>query len=365
MNCVEGGRRLHCVPMALCCGGRWMALSRWGSYGAVFFIDLFEVIPLDIWTFIQAGAVLGLLFVNGWTDAPNAIASAVGSGALTMRQGTRLAAVMNLFGGLCALLLGRQVARTVTALGSFPGGALGVGGVTLCLLAVILWAVFAWYFGLPTSESHGLMAALAGGSVAFGQGPSTAAFGKVLVGLVFSVGLGFVGGWGLSAFFEKSHPASRRWITGQRLAAALMAFAHGLQDTPKFAVLLFVSGSGEMPPWGMLLCSAVIGLGTVAGGGRIVQQMGSKMVCLSPKEGFAADLAGALSLLLSTLQGLPVSTTHAKTCAMMGAALGRPGGQVDRRVVVALFWAWGLTFPVCGLLAFFLIKLFFLLPFLS
>ena len=104
-------------------------------------------------------------------------------------------------------------------------------------------------------------------------------------------------------------------------------------------------------------------MGTLCGGGRIIRKVGSEMVDIQPKEGFAADLAGTVSLLLSTLQGLPVSTTHAKTCALMGAAMGGREGTVDGKVVRSMFLAWILTFPACGLLAFLLTKLFLSIPF--
>lgn len=302
---------------------------------------------------------LGVLFVNGWTDAPNAIASAIGTRALSMRQGVLLAAIMNALGGLAALLMGQKVARTVFYLGDFSAGK---SGLVCALLAVILWAVFAWMFGIPTSESHGLLAGLAGAALAQGGSLSAVALGRIGSGLLISVGLGFLGGRFFGYFLGKVRAPAAFWRGGQIGSAALMALAHGLQDTPKFAsVLLLARGAaGDFTlPWElMLLCSGVISLGTLLGGGRIIRRVGGEMVSLDGKSGFAADLAGAVSLFLSTWQGLPVSTTHAKTCAMMGAA-----GRLNRRVAGSMFAAWALTFPACGLLAFLLTKLFFLFPF--
>ncbi len=309
-------------------------------------------------------AVLGVLFVNGWTDAPNAIAAGVSTGAMTMRQGVWMATGMNLLGGVAALVLGQGVAETVGELGAFSADGAGSAALAAVLVAVIVWAVAAWVFGIPTSESHGLMAAVMGGAMALGAGGiSPWAVGKVAVGLVFSVSLGFLGGWILSFWFRRMAERPQLWLWGQRWAAALMAFAHGLQDTPKFAALLFLNQPGRLPLWGMLLCSGIMSLGTLCGGGRIIRKVGSEMVDIRPREGFAADLAGTLSLLLSTFQGLPVSTTHAKTCALMGAATGGTEAMVDKRVVRELFLAWILTFPACGLLAFLLTKLFLLFSF--
>lgn len=308
---------------------------------------------------------LGVLFVNGWTDAPNAIAAGVSTGAMTMRQGVLLATVMNVFGGAAAMTLGQKVAETVYFLGDFTPDSRGAAALAAALLAVILWAVIAWRFGIPTSESHGLMAGLMGAALAQGTGNiSFTALYRILVGLVVSVGVGFLMGWLLSRWFGelKFRPSFWRW--GQRVSAALMAFAHGLQDTPKFASILILGGLWGLrerfavPLWIMVLCSLFMGLGTLLGGGRIIRTVGSKMVRLEQREGFAADLAGTIALFLSTLQGLPVSTTHAKTCALMGAAVARDDGGLDLRIAGSMFLAWGLTFPACGLLAFILTKIF-------
>ena len=308
-----------------------------------------------------AVAALGVLFVNGWTDAPNAIASAVATNALSMRQGVLLAGVMNALGGLAALLIGQKVAQTVYFMGdlSADGAALAAA-----LAAVILWAVAAWRFGIPTSESHGLMASILGATVAMGGAVSMVAVWRMVSGLVLSVSLGFLGGRFFRYFLGKLRAPQRFWQGGQVVSAGLMAFAHGLQDTPKFASVLLLAASfwGEeqttLPLWLTVLCSLFMGLGTLLGGGRIIRTVGSKMVHIEQKEGFAADLAGTLALLLSTLQGLPVSTTHAKTCALMGAAVARDDGGLDLPVAGSMFLAWGLTFPVCGLLAFILTKFF-------
>ncbi len=301
---------------------------------------------------------LGVLFVNGWTDAPNAIASAIGSRALSMRQGVLLAAGMNALGGLAAVFFGKKVLETVLYLGDFSAD--NGAALAAALLSVILWAVLAWVFGIPTSESHGLMAGMMGASLALGGGVAPVALGRVISGLFLSVGLGFLGGRFFALIFGKLKAPQSLWQSGQVAAAALMAFAHGLQDTPKFAsvLLLAASGGGRLPLGQMLLCSGVISLGTLLGGGRIIRTVGDRMGELDLRRGFAADLAGAFSLFLSTWQGLPVSTTHAKTCAVMGAA-----GRLDRKIAGSMFAAWALTFPACGLLAYLLTKLFLLFHF--
>lgn len=300
-------------------------------------------------------AALGVLFVNGWTDAPNAIASAIATNALSMRQGVLLAGVMNALGGIAALLIGQKVAQTVYFMGDFSAD--GGAALAAALAAVILWAVAAWRFGIPTSESHGLMASILGATVALGGAVSMVAVWRMVSGLVLSVSLGFLGGRFFGYALGKLRAPQRFWQGGQVVSAGLMAFAHGLQDTPKFASVLLLSqglqGEFKLPLWLMLLCSGVISLGTLLGGGRIIRKVGGAMVQMDLRSGFAADLAGTFSLLLSTLQGLPVSTTHAKTCAMMGAA-----GKVDWKIAASMFAAWVLTFPACFFLSFLLARLF-------
>lgn len=314
------------------------------------FLDLFST-PLSS---AVAVAALGVLFVNGWTDAPNAIASAVATNALSMRQGVLLAGVMNALGGLSALLIGQKVAETVYYMGDLSSAP---AALAAALASVILWAVAAWRFGIPTSESHGLMASILGATVALGGAVSMVAVWRMVSGLALSVSLGFLGGRFFGYTLSKIKASNRFWRGGQVVSAGLMAFAHGLQDTPKFASVLLlcqgVEGAFSLPFWLMLLCSAVISLGTLLGGGRIIRKVGGAMVEMDLQSGFAADLAGTFSLLLATLQGLPVSTTHAKTCAMMGAA-----GRVDRKIAASMFAAWILTFPACFFLSFFMTKLF-------
>ena len=153
---------------------------------------------------------------------------------------------------------------------------------------------------------------------------------------------------------------------GQVAGAAAMAFLHGAQDGQKFMGIFLLactlaagggSGGFRIPPWLMVLCASVMALGTLIGGRRIVDTLGRGMGELSPREGFAADLGGAACLLACTLAGLPVSTTHAKTAAMLGAGAAC-GRGADRRVFWEMALAWLLTFPGCGLLGFFLSRLF-------
>ncbi|MBQ7096232.1 MAG: inorganic phosphate transporter [Clostridia bacterium] len=315
---------------------------------------------------LVVAATLGVLFVNGWTDAPNAIAAGISTHAFTMRQGILLATLMNILGAAACLFFGKQVAKTVFDLGAFPKGAAGSLALAAAMLAVILWAILAWRFGIPTSESHALMAGLMGAALALRAGGiSLIALFRVLLGMVLSSAAGCLGGWVFTKLFLKKERSPALWRGGQILSAALMAFAHGAQDAPKFASVLILGstlwGGTEgfsLPLWMLLLSGAVMGLGTLLGGGRIIRKVGSEMVHISQREGFAADLAGTLSLLFSTLQGMPVSTTHVKTCALMGAAMGAGEDHIDQKIALSMGAMWLLTFPFCGLLGFLLTKFF-------
>ena len=294
-----------------------------------------------------------VILVNGWTDAPNAIATAVASGVLSFPIAVTLAAVCNLLGVVCTAAVSDAVARTLWSMADF--GPYALTALSAALAATVLWAVFAWRFGVPTSESHALVSGLAGAALALGaERLRLGAILWVVFGLVLSLALG----WGLGRLFRRLLPPKKGgfYHRGQILGAALTAFFHGAQDGQKFlgvlALILTLQGGGfALPPWTHWACAALMALGTLMGGKRIIDTVGRRMVKLSPRSGFAADLGCAGALALCTLLGLPVSTTHAKTAAILGA-----GANPDGRVAGSLGMAWMLTFPICGFLAFLLVK---------
>lgn len=301
--------------------------------------------------------VLAVIFVNGWTDAPNAIATAVGSGALSFRRGVALAAVCNFAGAALACLFFPAVADTVGELVSFAQPRSAVTALNAALLSIVLWAVAAWRFGLPTSESHALLAGLSGGALALGGGLAqlnAGAWLRTLAGLGLSLPAGALAGRLLRGALAGR---VRRPGLGQRWAAALTALLHGAQDGQKFlALLLLIHGLG--PGGGpsrlglALLTAGVMALGTALGGKPIVEKVGTELARLSPTEGLAADLGAGAVLLACSALGLPVSTTHAKVAAVCGAGRG-----ASKAVMGQMAGAWILTFPVCGAMAFGLAKL--------
>ena len=301
--------------------------------------------------------VLAVIFVNGWTDAPNAIATAVGSGAMSFRRGVRTAAACNFAGAALACLCFPAVADTVGRLAVFSDPRSAGVALNAALLSIVLWSVAAWRFGLPTSESHALLAGLSGGALALGPEAvrlSAGAWAQALAGLALSLPAGVLAGRLLRRALEGRVRRPTAW---QRGAAALTALLHGVQDGQKFLALLLLAGGldGGRPPSQAalaLLTAAVMALGTALGGKPIVEKVGTQLASLSPAEGLAADLGAGAVLLACSILGLPASTTHAKVSAVCGAGRG-----ADRRVMGQMAGAWALTFPACGVLAFLLARI--------
>mgnify|MGYP004616917833 CR=1 FL=1 len=312
---------------------------------------------MTVTVFLVRLLVLAVIFVNGWTDAPNAIATAVGSGAMPFKRAVWLAAGCNFLGAAVSCLVFPAVAATMEELVSFARPQDALTALCAAMLAVVAWATAAWRFGLPTSESHALLAGLSGGALALGGGSAAlnpGAWLRVGLGLVLSLLAGALAGRMARCFLSRHICNCIAW---QRIAAGVMAALHGVQDGQKFlALLLLADGLGEaepsLPLSLLMLTAGVMALGTALGGRPIVEKVGSGLAALSPADGLAADLGAGVVLLACSLLGLPVSTTHAKVAAILGA-----GRRPDRRIAGEIGGAWLLTFPACGLLAFLLARM--------
>lgn len=323
---------------------------------------------------------LGVILVNGWTDAPNAIATVVGTRSLGVNQAIIMAAVFNFLGVIVMTAVNSTVAMTITKMVNF-GGDNRTALIALCaaLFAIVLWATAAWWFGIPTSESHALIAGITGAAIALQGGLSGvngAEWVKVIYGLFVSTFLGFGMGYGVCWLTGNiCRNMDRRKTRGffqkaQVCGGAAMAFMHGAQDGQKFMGILILgivlvnsgdtSASFVLPVWLMILCSVVMGVGTSIGGKKIIKSVGMDMVKMETYQGFAADAAGALCLLCATLFGLPVSTTHTKTIAVMGVGAVKRASAINMGVVKDMVLTWILTFPGCGLIGFLMAKLFLL-----
>lgn len=324
---------------------------------------------------------LGVIFVNGWTDAPNAIATCVTTRCLSARNAIIMSAFFNFLGVFIMTQINSSVASTISNMVDF-GDSTQNALVALCaaLLSIVIYSVGASIFGIPTSESHSLIAGLSGAAIAIQHGTggiNGAEWVKVLYGLVLSLVLGFGTGWVVCKIIsficrDMDRRRTNRFFGFAQIAgAAAMSFMHGAQDGQKFmGVLLLViclsngrenaSGVG-MPVWLLLLCSLVIGIGTSAGGKKIIKSVGMDMVRLEKYQGFSADIAGALCILVSTVFGIPVSTTHTKTTAIMGVGAVKRLSAINFKVVQDMALTWLLNFPGCGLIGFFMAKLFMVL----
>ncbi|MBQ7038796.1 MAG: inorganic phosphate transporter [Clostridia bacterium] len=331
--------------------------------------------------FIAVLLTLGVILVNGWTDAPNAIATCVVTRCMSPRAAILMAAVFNFLGVFVMTMINATVAETITKMVDFGGDPdLAIIALSAALFAIVLWATLAWVFGIPTSESHALIAGLTGSAIAL-HGSFAGVNGnewiKVVYGIFISVILGFGMGFlvckGVTAlFYRANRPKTEPFFKGAQIAgAASMAFMHGAQDGQKFmgVILLcvYMSQGLALPKdldiagdylWLMLLCSVIMAAGTAMGGKKIIKSVGMDMVKLEKYQGFSADIAAALSLLFCSVFSLPVSTTHAKTTSIMGVGAVKRVSAINFGVVKEMVLTWVLTFPGCGLVGFLMTKLF-------
>ena len=321
---------------------------------------------------------LGVILVNGWTDAPNAIATCVATRAMKPRNAIAMAAVFNFLGVLVMTLLSPKVAETIYNMVDFGSNAHEASiALSAAMFAIVVWAVLAWAFGIPTSESHALIAGITGSAIAMHNnldGVNGAEWGKVLFGLVFSLAIGFALGYAVTKLIQRLcrrmnyRKANGFFDKGQVVAAAGTAFMHGAQDGQKFMGVFLLGlalaqgnvspGVVNVPVWLMILCSLVMAFGTSIGGMKIIKSVGMDMVKLEKYQGFAADISATAGLLVCSVTGMPVSTTHAKTSAIMGVGAAKRMRAVNWSVAKEMVFTWILTFPGCGLIGFLMTKLF-------
>ena len=352
-------------------------------------------------------------YINGFHDTANSIATVVATKVLSPLQAVGLAATMNLIGALA----GTAVAKTIAS-GLIDVGVVDVGAqLILCaLLGGIVWNLITWWLGLPSSSSHALIGGLVGAALAaahdnFGAiiwsvpadpvWKSAGVLWKVIVPMVTSPILGFTAGFVLMGvlFFLISMMARAgglltrlarpRWVNwffgkAQLASAGYMGFAHGMNDAQKtmgIIALLLVSAQangaldnlpgwlafvhpspgaiteGDIDLWIKLTCAAVMAAGTAAGGWRIIKTLGHKLVKLHPIHGFAAEASAASVITLASSLGIPVSTTHNISSAIMGVGTAKRFSAIKWTMVEKMIWAWILTIPAAGGIAYVLLRL--------
>jgi PiT family inorganic phosphate transporter len=335
-------------------------------------------------------AALVFEYINGFHDTANAIATVVSTKVLTPRQAVMWAAFWNLIGALA----GTAVAKTISG-GLVEASAVNMLTILCALLGAIIWNLFTWWLGLPSSSSHALIGGLCGAALATAQGnwsvliwstkdAKGAAVGlwpKVVLPMFTSPLVGFVAGailmWIITMCLHRVTPRLVNLVFGkaQLLSAGFMGFGHGSNDAqktmgiitlalfsgttsgafkelPEWASFLRVTEFKGIPNWVVITCAITMAAGTAAGGWRIIRTMGHKMVKMQPVHGFAAETTAALILQITALKGIPVSTTHVISTAIMGVGASKRFSAVKWGVVERIIWAWVLTIPITGLLGY-------------
>lgn len=323
-------------------------------------------------------------FINGFHDAANAIATSVSTGVMTIGVAVVVAGVFNFAGALA----GTAVAKTISS-GLADTGSVTQVVVLSALIGASVWNLITWWYGLPSSSSHALIGGLAGAVVAHADWASFhwgALIGKVIIPLVLSPLVGFICALAFMVLLfwllRRFRPATVNWGSRklQLVSACAFAFSHGQNDAQKvmgivtMALVAYMGANAiapdswlaawmpvahevkgklvhDVPAWVVIACAVAIGLGTMAGGKRIIKTMGSKIIHIQPIQGFAAESSGTLTILTASSMGIPISTTHCISACILGAGSSKGLNRVRWSVALNIVAAWFLTLPASGLIA--------------
>lgn len=315
--------------------------------------------------------IILLILTNAITDAPNAIATLVGTKVMPFKKAAKLSAIFNLIGIVAMSFVNISVASCISSMVNLDDGLIGISALGCAMFSVILFALIAMKFGIPTSETHGLVAGLTGSSLAL-YGANAINWGEwknVIIGLVWSI----IGTYIISKItanicnktITKCNKKSIQKF--QKIGSCGLSFMHGAQDGQKFigVLVLFLSIiagttiSENINPMNyvpvILFVAFIMFVGVSIGGKNIVQNIGSDMVKLDNYEAFASDISTVITLFVASMTGLPVSTTHAKTVSIVG--IGRANNSLmDGKRILDIMKAWIWTFPVCGGIAYILAR---------
>ena len=343
----------------------------------VSFSELLGLVAQNPFLALVLVLVMGTIFVNGATDAANAIAEPIGTRAIDVDAAIWMSVITNFIGLVGMTIFSTAVADTMSNMVDFGGdNHAALIALAAATVSIVTWSSLAWVFGIPTSESHALIAGLTWAAIAVHggiEGVNLNEWVKVIYGLVLSTVLGFVAGWAIAKVIPPlcrnldRREANDFFAKMQVWAAAGASAMHGAQDGQKFmstAMLAITLSSGmsvaeaRFPFWLEVACALVMAVGTGVGGKPIIKKVGIDMVRLEQYQGFAAALSATGALLLATLTGLPVSTTHTSGSSMMGAGAAKDPRSVDWGVAKEMVMTWVCTFPGCGLIGFALAKLF-------
>jgi len=304
-------------------------------------------------------AILAFEAVNGWTDAPNAVATVVSTRVLAPAAAIIMAAVFNLLGALSGQAVATTIGKDIVDI-----QVITLETVVAGALAVVFWSTFAAYLALPTSQSHGIVAGIAGAAVQMAGWDVIIWDGwtKVFAGVGMAVLGGFGGGFLLMILvlwlFIRANPSASRRLFGwlQLGSSAFMAWSHGLADGQKaigvMAMALAIynetpTSEFSVPWWVIFLGAGTLGLSTALGGWRILRTLGMRVTHLETYQGFAAETAAATTIAVTARLGIPLSTTHTIGTAIMGVGATRRLSAVRWGVAYNIVAAWILTFPIC------------------
>jgi PiT family inorganic phosphate transporter len=307
---------------------------------------------------------MGFNFTNGFHDAANAIATSVSTRALR----PRIALVMAAFGNLVGSFFGDKVSKTIGSGVIDPTHTMqGLGVVCAGLIGAIVWNLVTWYFGIPSSSSHALIGGMVGAALV---APDTGIYWgvileKVIIPMVVSPFVGLVLGYlvmlAVLWVFRRRHPGwlNRGFRLAQSASALAMSVGHGMQDAAKTIGIVglaltiggFLGATQATPFWVFLMCAAVLALGTYSGGWRVIRTLGRRVIHLGPPQGFAAETTASTVLFTASYFGLPISTTHTITSAIMGVGATKRLRAVRWGVAGNIITAWVLTLPAAALVA--------------
>src|SRR5574344_213721 len=358
--------------------------------------QFFSIIGEHPWAIVALVLNFIVIFINGWTDGPNAIATCVTTRAIKPKAGVAMAAICNLLGVLAigafaSYLSGfGDVAQTIANLAKWPSD-LSIDKVMVAissgLVAIVVWSLGSTMFGFPSSESNELVGGITGAAMAVAalSGQSNwfvyvgwSAWGKVLYGFFGSLILGFILGYGLTKLIEvicrRMHKGktTRFFEKGEIVSAGFMSFVHGIQDGAKFigvfimiAAMLVASGgesydtSSLSGVWWMYVPVAIVmTAGTCMGGYNIIKTLGHDMASLEKYQAFATDIAATIGLLLATFLGIPVSTGTVKSTAILGGGASKSFRRVPWDVAGKMVGSWILIFPLTAVISFVFVAIF-------
>jgi PiT family inorganic phosphate transporter len=309
------------------------------------------------------GLALAFDFVNGFHDAANSIATVVSTRVLSPRWAVGWAAFFNF---IAFLFFGLRVAETIGK-GVIDPTSVTVPVITAALVGAIVWNLITWYYGIPSSSSHALVGGLAGAAIQHSGFAAVVVPGivKISIFIILAPLIGLAIGFAfmVATYWTFRHATHARvgklFRSLQLCSAAAYSLGHGGNDAQKtmgVILVLLIAGNmvdvkSEVPLWVVLASHTAMGLGTMAGGWRIVKTMGQRICKIQPVQGFCAESAGAIMLYVATWAGIPVSTTHTITGAIVGVGSTRGFHAVKWGVATRVVWAWILTIPCAALLA--------------